>query len=49
VKTLDDLTAHADAALYQAKRDGRDLVRIAEGGDRNVSSGTRRALRLQRS
>ena len=46
VRTLDELTARADAALYQAKNDGRDRLRIADEDDRTLSSGTRRALRL---
>jgi diguanylate cyclase (GGDEF)-like protein len=49
VRTLDDLIGLADAALYQAKHDGRDLVRIADGGELGLSSGTRRALRLSGS
>jgi PleD family two-component response regulator len=30
VRTLDEIIARADAALYEAKHGGRDLVRIAE-------------------
>jgi diguanylate cyclase (GGDEF)-like protein len=30
VKSLDDLIARADSALYTAKNDGRDLVRVAD-------------------
>jgi diguanylate cyclase (GGDEF)-like protein len=45
VKSLDDLIARADAALYQAKNQGRDLVRIADEDYQNASSGIRRALR----
>jgi diguanylate cyclase (GGDEF)-like protein len=45
VKTLDDLIARADAALYRAKHEGRDLVRIADENLPEVSSGIRRALR----
>lgn len=46
VKSLDDLIARADSALYQAKNQGRDLVRIAEENYRNASTGVRRALRF---
>ncbi len=45
VKSLDDLIARADSALYQAKNQGRDLVRIADEDYQNASSGIRRALR----
>jgi diguanylate cyclase (GGDEF)-like protein len=45
VKTLDELIARADAALYQAKHEGRDLVRIADESYAVASSGVRRALR----
>jgi diguanylate cyclase (GGDEF)-like protein len=45
VKSLDDLIARADSALYQAKNQGRDLVRIADEDFQNASSGIRRALR----
>jgi diguanylate cyclase (GGDEF)-like protein len=45
VKTLDELIARADTALYKAKHEGRDLVRIAEENNPEVSSGIRRALR----
>jgi diguanylate cyclase (GGDEF)-like protein len=45
VKSLDDLIARADSALYRAKNQGRDLVRIAEQDYQNASSGIRRALR----
>lgn len=44
-KSLDDLIARADAALYMAKNEGRDLVRVAD--DSYVTStGSRRALRI---
>jgi diguanylate cyclase (GGDEF)-like protein len=46
-RTLDDLIARADAVLYAAKNEGRDLVRVADAGGYNTSStGVRRALRL---
>jgi len=45
VKTLDELIARGDAALYRAKHEGRDLVRIADESLVDLSSGIRRALR----
>ena len=45
VKTLDELIARGDAALYRAKHEGRDLVRIADESTPNMSTGVRRALR----
>ena len=45
VKSLDDLVARADAALYTAKNDGRDLVRIA---DPNYITGSHAIRRAQR-
>ena len=45
IKTLDELIARADAALYKAKDEGRDLVRIAAESYDNASSGVRRQLR----
>lgn len=44
VKTLDDVIAQADAALYEAKNRGRDLVRISDESYRVASTGVRRAL-----
>ena len=44
VKSLDDIVARADAALYEAKNQGRDLVRIAHESYRTSATGTRRAL-----
>jgi diguanylate cyclase (GGDEF)-like protein len=44
-KSLDELIASADAALYHAKRDGRDRVRIADDSMAAASSGLRRSLR----
>jgi diguanylate cyclase (GGDEF)-like protein len=46
-KSLDELVARADAALYTAKNEGRDLVRVAENGQMTSNTGTRRALRLR--
>ncbi len=45
-RSLDELVARADAALYMAKNEGRDLVRIAGADYQTSASGTRRALRL---
>jgi diguanylate cyclase (GGDEF)-like protein len=47
VKSLDDIIARADSALYEAKSQGRDLVRIADDSYRTASTGVRRALRLK--
>jgi diguanylate cyclase (GGDEF)-like protein len=44
-KTLESVIAQADAALYEAKNHGRDLVRIADESYRMASTGVRRALR----
>jgi diguanylate cyclase (GGDEF)-like protein len=43
--SLDELIARADAALYIAKNEGRDLVRVADESFLSTS-GIRRALRL---
>jgi diguanylate cyclase (GGDEF)-like protein len=45
VKTLDDIVAQADVALYEAKSSGRDLVRISGESFNSASTGVRRALR----
>jgi diguanylate cyclase (GGDEF)-like protein len=48
VKCVEDLVARADAALYTAKNEGRDLIRLSEVDFRNSTTGVRRALRLAR-
>ena len=45
-RSLDELIARADAALYVAKNEGRDLVRVARDEYMTSSTGSRRALRL---
>ena len=45
-RSLEDLVARADAALYIAKNEGRDLVRIANGNYEVSTTGVRRALRV---
>jgi diguanylate cyclase (GGDEF)-like protein len=45
--SLDDIIARADAALYEAKHQGRDLVRIDSESYRSASTGVRRALHLR--
>ena len=42
--SLDALVARADIALYRAKHDGRNLVRIDDASFEAASSGIRRAL-----
>jgi len=43
-RSLDEMIARADAALYIAKNEGRDLVRVADESSLSTT-GTRRALR----
>lgn len=45
ITTLDELIARADAALYKAKHEGRDLVRVDQASFDAASSGVRRQLR----
>jgi diguanylate cyclase (GGDEF)-like protein len=45
IKTLDDIIAQADVALYEAKSNGRDEVRISSESLESASTGVRRALR----
>ena len=46
-RSLDEIIARADAALYQAKNEGRDLVRIDRESYQIASTGVRRALKLR--
>lgn len=43
-RSLDEIIARADAALYEAKNEGRDLVRIDHESYQTASTGVRRAL-----
>ncbi len=45
-RSLDELIARADAALYIAKNEGRDLVRVAEESYLTSNTGTRLKLRI---
>jgi diguanylate cyclase (GGDEF)-like protein len=46
-RSLDEIIARADAALYEAKNEGRDLVRIDRQSYQSASTGVRRALHLR--
>jgi diguanylate cyclase (GGDEF)-like protein len=43
-RSLDEIIARADAALYEAKNEGRDLVRIDRESYQSASTGVRRAI-----
>jgi diguanylate cyclase (GGDEF)-like protein len=45
IHSLDGIIARADSALYKAKSQGRDLVRISDESYLTASTGVRRALR----
>jgi diguanylate cyclase (GGDEF)-like protein len=44
IQSLEEIIASADAALYEAKNAGRDLVRIDKESVRTASTGVRQAL-----
>ncbi|HEV7137848.1 MAG TPA: GGDEF domain-containing protein [Steroidobacteraceae bacterium] len=46
-RSLDEIIGRADAALYEAKNEGRDLVRIDRESYQTASTAVRRALRLR--
>lgn len=46
-KSLDEIIVRADVALYEAKRDGRNLVRVADESLKAATTGERRALRAR--
>ena len=46
-RSLDEIIARADAALYEAKNQGRDMVRIDQESYQTASTAVRRALRLR--
>jgi len=45
LNSLEAVVARADIALYRAKHDGRNIVRIDDASLDTASSGVRRAMR----
>ena len=43
--SFDELIVRADVVRYEAKRNGRDLVRVADESLKGATTGVRRALR----
>jgi predicted signal transduction protein with EAL and GGDEF domain len=46
-RCVDEIIARADAALYEAKNDGRDMVRIDRESYQSAPTGVRRTLKLR--
>jgi diguanylate cyclase (GGDEF)-like protein len=46
-RSLDEIIARADTALYEAKNQGRDLVRIDRESYQSASTGVRRAIGMR--
>ena len=43
--SLDEIIVRAEVVPYEAKRNGRNLVRVADGSLKGATTGVRRALR----